>query len=135
MEIKSTPIPDLATVHPVTDPGSLHRLQSIEDPRSRAEAVADQIESVFMDMVVKAMRATVPEGGLLGKGMGGSMYVEMLDQELSRLGSGPRDPRFHDALVEQIMQSSAEPADSAAESLNDSVNPRGLSSEESGQAG
>jgi flagellar protein FlgJ len=135
MEIKATPIPDLATVRPVTDPGSLRRLQSIEDPRSRAEAVADQIESVFMDMVMKAMRATVPEGGLLGKGLGGSMYVEMLDQELSRLGAAPRDPRFHDALVRQMMQSSVDPAAAATESFNDPMNPAPINPEESSQAG
>ncbi len=89
----------------LNDPQSLARLNQIEDPRQRAEAVATQLETVFLTMMVKAMRQTVPEGGLLGKGLGGKHYVEMLDQEFARAGAaGGLDPRLHQALVRQMMQ-------------------------------
>ncbi len=87
------------------DPLSARRATTQLDERARAEAVAEKFESVFMGMMVKAMRATVPEGGLTGGGMGGSLYVEMLDQQLVQQGGLPRDPRFREALVRQIMNS------------------------------
>ena len=67
--------------------------------------MATQLESIFMGMVLKAMRDTVPEDGLAGKSLGGKNYVEMLDQQYSQLQAIPKDPRFHDVLVRQIMQS------------------------------
>ncbi len=91
-------------VNTVTDPVSAQRLSNISDPRQKAEAVATQFESIFMGMMVKAMRATVPDAGLLGDGLGGKTFVEMLDQQMAQMGGLPRDPRFHEALVRQIAQ-------------------------------
>jgi Rod binding domain-containing protein len=86
-----------------TDPQSLNRIQQIGDERLRAEAVADQLESVFFGMVIKAMRATVPESDSSGRGLGRSQYVQMLDQRYAEIAGMPRDPRFHEALVRQIL--------------------------------
>jgi Rod binding domain-containing protein len=102
MEIKSANTLDKLGVNGVVDPTSLYRLKTIGDGQKRAEAVASQLESVFFGMMVQAMRKTVPEGGLLGKGLGGQNYVEMLDQQLSQLNGMPLDKRFHEALVRQI---------------------------------
>lgn len=96
--------PQQVGVNTITDPTSAQRLSNISDPRQRAEAVATQFESIFMGMMVKAMRATVPEAGLLGDGLGGKTFVEMLDQQMAQMGGLPRDPRFHEALVRQISQ-------------------------------
>jgi len=87
------------------DPARLNELRSIADPKARADAVAKQLESVFMGILLKTMRATVPDGGVLGRGLGGRTYVELLDQQWAELGGMPRDPRFHDSLVRQIMAS------------------------------
>lgn len=93
-----------AGVNSITDPLSVQKLARIEDAKQRAEAVATQFESIFMSMMIKSMRDTVPEGGLLGEGLGGKTYVEMLDQQMAQMGGLPRDPRFHEALVRQIIQ-------------------------------
>lgn len=74
------------------------------DKRAQAEKVASQLEGVFMEMMMKAMRSTVQEDGLFGKSMGGSNYIEMLDQHYAQLQGIPRDPRFHEVLVSQIMK-------------------------------
>ena len=87
------------------DPASLRRSLQIDDQRARAEAVASQLEGVFMTMMVKAMRQTVPEDSLSGQSLGGKNYVEMLDQQYAQMGGIPRDPRFHEVLVKQIMKS------------------------------
>lgn len=100
------------------DPASIQRSLQMHDPKARAEAVANQLESVFMGMVLKAMRDTVPEDGLAGKSLGGKNYVEMLDQHYSQLQNIPKDPRFHEALVRQITQT-PETANSAMQRLNE----------------
>lgn len=97
--------PHQVGVNTIADPTSAQRLSNIGDPKQRAEAVATQFESIFMGMMVKAMRATVPDAGLLGDGLGGKTFVEMLDQQMAQMGGLPRDPRFHEALVRQISQS------------------------------
>ncbi|MEN6626585.1 MAG: rod-binding protein [Candidatus Sumerlaeia bacterium] len=91
-------------VNSITDPLSVQKLSQIGDAKERAEAVATQFESIFMGMMIKSMRDTVPDGGLLGEGLGGKTYVEMMDQQLAQMGGLPRDPRFHEALVRQIIQ-------------------------------
>lgn len=90
-----------------TDPQSLNRLANIPDQQARAEAIASQLESVFFGMMIKAMRATVPDGGIDGRGLGRSQYVQMLDQHFAELGAMPRDPRFHESLVRQILDDPA----------------------------
>lgn len=122
MEIDSTTSITPSGVNAVTDPNSLRRLAMMKDPNARAEALAGQLESAFFGMMIKAMRATVPEGGLLGKGLGGQNYVEMLDQQLSQMGGMPRDPRFHAALVRQILQKPEE-VGQALSRMNQSETP------------
>jgi Rod binding domain-containing protein len=114
MEVRTLNSAASLGVNTLTDPMSAQRLTSIADPRQRAEALADQLESVFSSMMLKAMRDTVPQGGLLGRGLGGENYVQMLDQQMAQMGVLPRDPRFHEALVNQILQSPGE----AAQALN-----------------
>jgi flagellar protein FlgJ len=88
----------------VDRPDALKSVKGLSDQRQQAETVATQFESLFMGMMMKSMRKTVPESGLLGKGLGRTQYQEMLDQQWAQLGGMPRDPRFHEALVRQIMQ-------------------------------
>ena len=104
MDIKAPINLNQLGVNIVADPTSAHRLGQIADPEARAEAVAGQFESLLMGMMVKAMRATVPEGGLLGKGLGGETYVEMFDQQLVQSGGLPLDPGLHAALVRQMRE-------------------------------
>jgi flagellar protein FlgJ len=58
-----------------------------KDANQRREAlrqVAKEFEAVFMYQVVKAMRQTVPKGGLVEKGEGEEMFEGMLDEEWSK---------------------------------------------------
>lgn len=45
--------------------------------------VANQMEGVFVEQLFKAMRETVPEGGLLDGGMGEEIFTGLMDQHLS----------------------------------------------------
>lgn len=62
------------------------RARAASDPRASAREAARQFESLFMGELVKAMRASVPEGSL--DNPGSKLGVEMLDQQLAGKLSG-----------------------------------------------
>ena len=66
------------------DLASLGRLktQSKEDPSAALHEVAKQFESVFVSMMMKAMRDTLPKDGMFASNELES-YQEMFDQQLS----------------------------------------------------
>jgi peptidoglycan hydrolase FlgJ len=67
----------IGTGHPAAGPLAQTK------PRDLREATAE-FESLFISQIMQAMRATIPESGLMGSGSGQRMFREMLDQELSR---------------------------------------------------
>ncbi len=56
---------------------------SASTPRTLREA-AQEFESLFIAQVMKTMRGTVAQSGLMGSDSGQGIFREMLDQELSR---------------------------------------------------
>ena len=54
-----------------------------DTPRTLREAT-QEFESLFVAQMMREMRSTIPESGLLGAGSGQQIFREMLDQELSR---------------------------------------------------
>jgi flagellar protein FlgJ len=107
MDIKPTHTANDLGSRALTDIGQLNSLKTIGDKRQQAEQVATQFESVFMEMMMKAMRETVPEDGLFSGGQAESTYRSMLDQQLVQMKGSSFDPRFHQRLVESIMDQSA----------------------------
>lgn len=73
------------------------------DKKGQAEFLANQLEEVFLNQLISAMRETVPESGLFGDDPAQRMFTQMLDSEYARLGAGSWDIGFHDALVRQIL--------------------------------
>jgi flagellar protein FlgJ len=55
-----------------------------EQRRAALKQAAKEFESVFMYQVVKAMRQTVPKGGLVEKGEGEEIFEGMLDEEWAK---------------------------------------------------
>jgi Rod binding domain-containing protein len=76
------------------------------DPGGQAEHLASQLESNFFGMVLRAMRDTVPEAGLLGGAGEARLYRGLLDEEYSRVAADRWRTDFHDALVRQILNPS-----------------------------
>lgn len=68
---------NIGTIQPLSSP------VAGTTPHTLREATAE-FESLFITQIMQAMRATVPESGLMGSGSGQRMFREMLDQELSR---------------------------------------------------
>jgi murein DD-endopeptidase MepM/ murein hydrolase activator NlpD len=51
--------------------------------QSELKKVAQEFEAVFIAQLLKVMRETIEESGLMGGGFGKSIYTELFDQEVS----------------------------------------------------
>ena len=52
-----------------------------EKQRNQAKKVSQEFEGIFVGMMMKSMRSTVPEDKLLGGGHGEEVFRSLLDQE------------------------------------------------------
>lgn len=64
--------------------------------------VAREFEAIFIAMMMKSMRKTVFDGGLLKKNMGEKIYTDMLDQEYSKIISNNASFGLAEQIVKQI---------------------------------
>lgn len=55
-----------------------------ESDTQQLKAACDSFEALFMQQMLKQMRATVPKDGLFSGGSAEQLYTEMLDSELSK---------------------------------------------------
>ncbi len=70
-----------AQYHNISGLADLKRLAS-QDEADAIAPVAKQFESLFLQMMLKSMRDTVPEGGMFSGGDVG-FYQDMMDSQLS----------------------------------------------------
>ena len=56
--------------------------QASQDPDQAIKAAAQQFESIFINMMLKSMRDTVPEDSMFG-GHTMDSYMNMMDQQLA----------------------------------------------------
>jgi peptidoglycan hydrolase FlgJ len=73
-----------------------------EDPQKALRATAQQFETVFMNMLMKSMRDTLPKDGMLSSSAN-DMYTGMLDQQLAQKMSS-RGTGIADMIVKQLSQ-------------------------------
>jgi flagellar protein FlgJ len=69
-------IAKIGSVQPVTGGTGGCPSQSLRD-------ATQQFETLFISQLMKSMRGTVPQSGLMGSGGGQQLFREMLDQELA----------------------------------------------------
>jgi flagellar protein FlgJ len=63
---------------------------------------ARNLEGVFVAQLFKAMRETVPEGGVISGGAGEDMFTSMLDQHMSDLAPTQWNSDLGAALLKQF---------------------------------
>lgn len=61
-----------------------------------------QLEGVFFEHVLKAMRDTIPEGGVIDGGVGEDIFSGLLDAHLADLTAGRVDGSIAAALYRQL---------------------------------
>lgn len=73
-----------------------------QDPNASLRETAQQFETLFMNMLMKSMRDTIPKDGLL-QSSASDMYTGMLDQQLAQKMSA-RGTGIADMIVKQLSQ-------------------------------
>ncbi|MBT7859918.1 MAG: hypothetical protein HN712_06370 [Gemmatimonadetes bacterium] len=66
---------------------------SVEEQRTALREASRQFEAVFLNQMLKAMRETVGDGGLIEKGQGEEVFQGMLDEEWSKKLAGRHGSR------------------------------------------
>ncbi|GAB4175132.1 MAG: flagellar assembly peptidoglycan hydrolase FlgJ [Rhodocyclaceae bacterium] len=89
------------------------RRQAREDPKAGLKQASQQFEALFLQMMLKAMRESVPRGGMLD-GDAGRMYEGLLDQQLAQVLAGRAGTGLAAAIERQLgAQLAAAPASGA----------------------
>lgn len=78
------------------------RTQASKDPKAALQAAAKQFETVFMNMVLKSMRDTVPTDGLMSGGSEEQMFQGMLDQQFAQSMADGKGAGLADMIVKQL---------------------------------
>jgi flagellar protein FlgJ len=95
--------------------------------RAALREVAREFEAVFMYQVVKAMRQTVPKGGLVEKGAGEEVFEGMLDEEWAKKLSSRGGPTsLSEVLYRQLSRAAGLEEEGAATPLSPAAEWRSL---------
>jgi flagellar protein FlgJ len=81
------------------------------DPQGNIKQVAQQVEGMFVQMMLKSMRAALPQDGVLSSDqtrLYTSMYDQQIAQEMSQKGLG-----LADMMVEQLSAAGRRPSETA----------------------
>ncbi len=84
-------------------------LQALKDGRVEGDAqrlrtATQLLEGTFYQEVFKAMRATVPEGGMVSGGSGEEIFTGMLDQTVADAAAARNDGGLGSALYRYLTQ-------------------------------
>ncbi len=93
-----------------TSPLNNNQLFKTQNAPSRTMQVAREFEAVFTSMMMKSMRKTVFDGGLMPKSLGEKIYTDMLDVEYSRIISNNASLGLAEQIVKQIGQEENDPS-------------------------
>ncbi len=72
--------------------------------REKLKRACADFETLFTAQILKAMRQTVPQSGLLGNGPGKDIYETFMDQELSKKLSQQRGIGLGKMLYREILK-------------------------------
>jgi flagellar protein FlgJ len=108
-----------------SDGRSLDALKSgaVRDPKGAVRQAATQFEALFMQMVLKSMRDSVPKSGML-EGTGSDVYQGLLDGQFAQAMTG-RPGGLGDQIARQLMRS-MKTGDPAAAAMPPEVSATGL---------
>jgi len=87
------------TVAPVDQAKQLNRNNAVE-----LKKTCQEFEAIFIRTLIKSMRATVPDGGLLEKNTDSEVFEEMMDGEIASQTAKRSEFGIADALFRQLYQ-------------------------------
>ena len=87
---------------------SLSQQQTAQDKQSKKlkslRTSCQQFESVYIMEMFKAMRKSVPDSGLVKKGVATETYQEMLDMEMAQKAAEGKGMGLGEAMYHQLSQ-------------------------------
>jgi len=95
-----TPI-DPRTILSATKPNLDQDVKKARDLDSLRQSTRE-FEALYINEMFKAMRKTIPDGGLIEKDMSHDIYQEMLDMERARGASEGKGIGLANAMFEQL---------------------------------
>ncbi|APG17631.1 flagellar rod assembly protein/muramidase FlgJ [Kosakonia radicincitans DSM 16656] len=102
------------------DAQSLNELktETRQDPQANLRPVARQVEGMFVQMMLKSMRETLPKDGIFSSDST-RLYTSMYDQQIAQQMTAGKGLGLADMMVKQMaaQQGSAEPAEQAAQQV------------------
>lgn len=82
--------------------GKISGEESLEVKKQKLRKVTKEFESYFLLYMLKAMRKTIPESGMLKGGPGKDIYTDMMDEEMARKMSGTSNGSLADKLYRSM---------------------------------
>ena len=73
------------------------------DERQRLKTATQLLEGSFYLEMFKAMRKTVPEGGIIEGGRGEDVFADMLDEHLAEAAASRAEGGLADALYRRLV--------------------------------
>ena len=71
---------------------------------ARLRRACAQMEGVFLSQLMKAMRETIPQGGVMNGGSGEDMFTAMLDEHVSDAAASQQERGLGAALFRQLRE-------------------------------
>jgi flagellar protein FlgJ len=73
-----------------------------QTPQAKLKQASHDLEGLFVNELFKAMRATVPQDGILGPPEGQDMFQGMMDEKLAATYASKSNHGIGDALYRQL---------------------------------
>jgi len=98
------------------DSQSLNELKTKagQDPQANLRPVARQVEGMFVQMMLKSMRETLPKDGLFSSDQT-RLYTSMYDQQIAQQMTAGKGLGLAEEMVKQLSAQQQEPAENAGQ--------------------
>ena len=103
MDIAPTPVPPVVDALPQKP---VEQLATQSSNPERLKQVSQDFEALLIQSMFKAMRRTIPEGGLFTRDTSHRIYEDMLDAEISKAMAKKRQLGIADTIYEQVQRKS-----------------------------
>lgn len=84
---------------------------------ARLRRASRDLEGIFVEQLFKAMRDTVPEGGVLSGGTGEEIFTTLLDQHVAGEAAARWERGLGDAVYRQLRKSVPPSADTLTQRI------------------
>jgi soluble lytic murein transglycosylase-like protein len=86
----------------IAKPAEVDQANELRQRLSQLKKASQQFEAIFMKYMLKTMRDTIPEGGLLDRGLANEFYESLFDDEISLRLAASQQSSLADLIFRQL---------------------------------